>query len=169
MKNNTQITNKEKIINLIKSNLKKKKFKTQTEIIEFLDDNGHYVSQSNISNYLNENNIKKNNKGYYEDKGLSAKKYILKDLLIKSNATILKPCTYGNILPEYEDSDNSPLYVTFISLDHGFENYLCELILDCYGVYSIFCQPGYGCIQIFSSSKNSIKTLYSIIIKMCNA
>lgn len=168
MKNNTQLSNKQEIISLIKSNLRKEKFNTQTEITKFLNDHGYYVSQSNISNYLRENNIRKNGKNYYEDTGLKTKKYVLRDLLIRSEATILEPRIYGNVLPEYECCDSSQLYVTFLCLSHGTENYICELLLDCYGVYSIFCQSGYGCIQIFSSSKNSIKSLYSSISKLCN-
>ncbi len=169
MKNNEQLSNKENIIMIIKSNLIREKFKSQAEISSFLESLGYYVSQSNISNYLQESNIRKNREGYYEDTGLKARKYILRDLLHKSEATILKPRIYGNILPEYTCSNNEELFVTFIPLKHGFENYICELLLDCFDSFSIFCQSGYGCVQVLSSSKQDIKLIYSSISKLCRA
>lgn len=167
MENNILLSNKEKIIILIKSNLIREKFKSQTEISSFLEKHGYYVSQSNISNYLKQSNIRKNRDGYYEDRGLKARKYILRDLLHKSEATILKPRIYGNILSEYICSNNEDLFVTFICLKHSFENYVCELLLECFDSYSIFCQSGYGCIQVLSSSKRDIQLIYSFISKLC--
>lgn len=167
MENNILLSNKENIIMIIRSNLIREKFRSQAEISSFLEKRGYYVSQSNISNYLKESNIRKNREGYYEDTGLKAKKYLLRDLLLKSEATILKPRIYGNILPEYTCSSNEELFVTFISLKHGFENYICELLLDCFDSYSIFCQTGYGCIQVLSSSKENIQLIYSFISKLC--
>ena len=167
MKNNKQLSNKENIIMIIRSNLIREKFKSQAEISSFLESRGYYVSQSNISNYLKKSNIRKNRDGYYEDAALKARKYILRDLLHKSEATILKPRIYGNILPEYTYSNGEELFITFIPLKHGFENYICELLLDCFDSYSIFCQSGYGCIQVLSSSKTDIKLIYSFISKFC--
>ena len=50
---NEENINTEKIINLIKKNLKKEHFRSHNDIIKFLDNKKIPLSQSRISYYLN--------------------------------------------------------------------------------------------------------------------
>ena len=53
---NEENINTEKIINLIKKNLKKEHFRSHNDIIKFLDNKKIPLSQSRISYYLNKYN-----------------------------------------------------------------------------------------------------------------
>ena len=92
---NEENINTEKIINLIKKNLKKEHFRSHNDIIKFLENKKIPLSQSRISYYLNKYNIHKNKLGYYEDFSANVRESLLKDILLKSNAHIYKPRIYG--------------------------------------------------------------------------
>ncbi|WP_024621580.1 hypothetical protein [Metaclostridioides mangenotii] len=51
-------------LQIIKKNLKKRKFETQTQMVSFLKSNGIYISQATLSRILSENNIVKGDAGY---------------------------------------------------------------------------------------------------------
>ena len=154
---NEENINTEKIINLIKKNLKKEHFRSHNDIIKFLDNKKIPLSQSRISYYLNKYNIHKNKLGYYEDFSANVRESLLKDILLKSNAHIYKPRVYGlNIDSTTKKND---LFFIFIKMDSGNENFLCELLSD-YFPNKFSYLAGYGCVQIFINSEKNINVLY---------
>ncbi|MEG2727433.1 MAG: hypothetical protein RR904_07515 [Bacilli bacterium] len=152
------LKNEKKSIELIKKNLKKMKFRTQQEIIDFLENNNIHISQGSVSTYLNENNIHKNEDGYYEDVNARSREYLVNELLLKSHAKIFEPKIYGVDLNQ--DNSVNNLYFIFIKLDLGYENFLYEVLSD-YLPKEFSYLVGHGCIQIFINTKKNINVLYN--------
>ena len=158
-----------KALDIIKKNLKKEKFKSHKQVEEFLASKKIYISQASISRLFNNNMIKKNDDGYYEDFIKRNKKLALNNFFSQHNCKIYKPMIYGNYVSKEGDIINNGIYALLINVDNGYENYLYELISDFWGKSNLMCITGHNYIQILNPNLANIYKIYRILIKIKKA
>ena len=84
-------TYNDRILKAIRQNLNKYKFKTQEEILIFLEKKNLSTTQPTLSRILRANNIIKNSSNIYEDIDEKIKSQRLSEIFNRSNASICKP------------------------------------------------------------------------------
>ncbi|WP_027703181.1 hypothetical protein [Metaclostridioides mangenotii] len=157
----------DKAIRLLRFNLTKKKFINQNEILDFLNQENIYISQSTLSRLLKENNIEKNNSGIYEDINEKCKFERLSELMYRSNAKVYEPLVYGfsESIEGSEETIDTKLYFIFLKLDVGYENFLYEVLSDYLGKNIFSYIVGHGCIHIIYKSYKSLTQVHKLLNK----
>lgn len=167
----TDDSSQDKILQVIRKNLKTHKFKTHNDFITFLKDQNLYITQPTLSRLLNDNKIEKNAIGIYEDMVDKMKSYQLCEMLNRSNANVYRPMVYSFYLnstkdEKYESEHTPAMYFIFIKVDIGYENFLYEILSDYLGKNLFSYMVGNGCIHLFYKNIKTLDSIYKILKKI---